>query len=124
MVADSKPAASVSKRGGRTKIADGSVRVWSEVGVTLPIFDAEGNSTYASLRFGFGHERICKSSSVVELDRTETLIDEFNEKVLEKRLQKYQRSTRRAVTQEDDEKPKKKKGKSVQERARKRREGK
>lgn len=123
MPSDPKPSKpSVAKRAGRTNLADGTVRVWSEVGVTLPVLDAAGESTYASIRFGFGHERICKNSTQAELDRQETLMDEFNETVLNKRLKKYQRATRRAVTQQDDDEKPTKKGKSVQERARKRRQ--
>ncbi len=62
------------------------VRIYSEVGMTLPIGD-----TTAHIRFTFGHERIAKNDTQAEIRRTEKLIDEFNEKVVQEKVQKYTR---------------------------------
>src|SRR6478735_2538606 len=69
---------------GRMKQTDGTVRVWSEVGLTVPVGD-----TTAHIRFLFGHERIAKNDTQEEIKRTEKLIDEFNEAVVEAKVRKY-----------------------------------
>lgn len=94
---------------------DGTVRVWSELGVTLPI-----GETTAHIRFSFGHERIAKSTQA-DIDRAEALVDEFNEKVLDKRVKKHVRTINRILNEAD--RPSKKgakKKKSVRDRARER----
>lgn len=107
-----------AKTGGVIFVGD-QVRVWSEVGVTLPI----GEST-AHLRFSFGHERLSKSGSQAEIQKTAALVDEFNEAELDRRVVKYRRLIGRILSAEDDEvdevRSKKNRKKSVQERAQKR----
>lgn len=85
------------KRSSFALMADGRVRMGSEVGVTLPV----GDST-AHIRFSFWHERIAKNDSQEELKRTAAQIDEFNEAELERRIRQYQRLIRR-VSEEEDE---------------------
>lgn len=80
----------VTEKRGRQRLEDGTVRVWSTVGATIPIPDSYGN-----IKFSFGHERIARSDSQESISKTEALIDEFNEKTLEKRLNKYFRMYRR-----------------------------
>lgn len=75
-------------------------RIWSTVGVTLPIPD-----TFASVRFSFGHERYAKSDKPKDLIAAEGEMHEFNEKVLERRLAEHK------AMLEDLVKPKKKKAK-------------
>lgn len=75
---------------GRQRLDDGTVRVWSTAGATVPIPD-----TYGSIRFSFGHERIARSDSPEQIKRTEALIHEFNEDVLEKRITQYLRMFKR-----------------------------
>lgn len=92
-------------------LPDGTVRVWSTVGATLPIPDSYGN-----IKFSFGHERIAKSSSQEEIRKTALLVDEFNEAELERRLKKYRRLFDRVMTEDEDDKPA---HESVRDRARK-----
>jgi hypothetical protein len=100
-----------TKNGGVILVGN-SVRVWSEVGVTIAVTDDPPQF----LRFSFGHERIAKSSSQEEIRKTAALVDEFNEAELDRRLAKYRRVVKRAGSEEHDGKPKKG---SVQDRARK-----
>lgn len=104
-----RPAAA-TKQGGVILVGD-SVRVWSEIGVTLPIGD-----TTAHIRFSFGHERVAKNSTQAEIARTSDLVDEFNEKELDKRLTKHVRTIKR-VLNEEQKAPKAKKKESVRDRA-------
>lgn len=76
----------IARSRGRVNQADGTVRVWSEVGLTLPVGD-----TTAHIRFLFGHERVAKNDSQAEITRTEKLIDEFNENVVAAKVRKYTR---------------------------------
>lgn len=84
---------------GRQKQSDGTVRVWSEVGLTLPVDD-----TTAHIRFLFGHERLAKNDTQAEIRKTEKLIDEFNERTVSDKVEKYTRLIRslQAAAQEDD----------------------
>lgn len=114
------PPKSAPKNGGVILVGE-SVRVWSEVGCTLPIGD-----TFASFRFSFGHERIAKNSTQAELTRTTALIDEFNAKELEARVEAYKRLVNRILAEGDDEDPEPRRNKkpkpstsSVRDRARK-----
>lgn len=91
--------------------ADGTVRVWSTVGATLPIPESYGN-----IKFSFGHERIAKSGAQEEIRKTALLIDEFNEAELERRLKKYRRLFDRVMNEDEDDAPA---HESVRERARK-----
>lgn len=75
---------------GRQRLEDGTVRVWSTCGATVPIPD-----TYGSIRFSFGHERIARSDSQEQIRKTENLIHEFNEATLEKRITQYLRMFKR-----------------------------
>lgn len=83
------PREGLTKRGSVIILGD-SVRVWSEVGVTIAVTDEPPQF----LRFTFGHERIAKSSSQADVVKAEALVDEFNEKILDKRLKKYRRMFR------------------------------
>lgn len=85
-MATSESTAQSRQRRGRQHLDDGTVRVWSEVGLTLPVGD-----TTAHIRFLFGHERIAKNSTEAEISRTEKLIDAFNEEVVERKVRKYTR---------------------------------
>lgn len=99
----------------KRKVADGeSVRVWSEVGVTVAVSDDPPQF----LRFTFGHERLAKNGTQEEIRKTANLVDEFNEAELERRIQKYKRLIRREMEDDDDDDdgPKKE---SVRDRARK-----
>lgn len=89
----SKPPA----RGTAILVGD-SVRVWSEVGVTVAVTEDPPQF----LRFTFGHERIAKNGSTEEIKRTAALVDEFNEAELERRLNKYRRILRRSTDDDDD----------------------
>ena len=103
--------------GGTLRMADGSVRVWSSVGVTIPI----QNDPPAFLRFSFGHERIAKKGTAAEVSRVADAVDEFNENELQKRLKKYVRMVRVISNDpEHEEKPKGKGKKSGRDRAMKR----
>lgn len=84
----------VQPKGAKPK----SVRVWSEVGVTLPIGD-----TYAHFRVSFGHERISPTDSTKDLKETTNLVDEFNEEQLDKMLRKYSRMVREALEEVTEE---------------------
>lgn len=99
MTTTPKKSVAVKKTAGRQRLDDGTVRVWSTVGATIPIPDSYGN-----IKFSFGHERIARSDSQDAITKTEALIDEFNEKTLEKRLNKYFRMYRRIDNEvsEDD----------------------
>jgi hypothetical protein len=77
---------------GSVIILGDSVRVWGSVGVTIAVTDDPPQF----LRFEFGHERISKNGTQEEIRKTATLIDEFNEKELDKRLKKYRRLFRSA----------------------------
>lgn len=78
------------------------VRVWSEVGVTIAVTD----DPMQFVRFTFGHERISKNSTAKEIARTANLVDEFNEREVEKRLRKYKRLVRReSAVQDSDDTP-------------------
>lgn len=104
---------------GQQRLKNGTVRVWAEVGATLPI-----TNTYGNIRFSFGHERIAKNDSVEELKRVEALIDEFNEAVLDRRLNVYRRLFEEIMGSEDDRPKAPKTSRSaVQERARKKLKG-
>lgn len=70
-----------------------SVRVWSEVGVTVAVSDDPPQF----LRFTFGHERIAKNSTQEEIRKTARLVDEFNEFELDRRVSKYKRLILREV---------------------------
>ncbi len=110
-----KSQASVNRQGGVILLGD-NVRVWSQIGVTLPL----GEDTTAHLRFDFGHERIAKKGTDDELRRVAALVDEFNEAELERRLSKYLRLIDRVLEGgDDDDEDEKPKG-SPRERARKR----
>lgn len=114
-----KKGAGVKGREGLTKqgsviILGDSVRVWSEVGVTIAVTDDPPQF----LRFTFGHERIAKNGTQEEIRKTATLVDEFNEKELDKRLKKYRRLFRATETVEVSEQP------TARERAKARLEGK
>ncbi len=91
-----------------TKTESTGVRVWSEVGLTIPIGD-----TTAHLRFAFGHERIAKNGTQEEIRKTAALVDEFNESELERRVEKYRRLITRVMQEQDEPEIK-----SVQARAR------
>lgn len=112
-MAESKKKAPIERTHSKPRITrdERGVVVGSEVGITLPIDD-----TTAHIRFSFWHERIAKDDTVEEIRKTVMLVDEFNEAELERRIKKYRRLVRREL----DGEPKKKKGKSVQERAKKR----
>lgn len=84
----------------KKKLPDRRVRVYSEVGVTIPIDD-----TTAHIRFLFGHERFAKNDTQEELKKTAAQVDEFNEAELERRVKKYQRLVRQ-INAEEDEEPK------------------
>lgn len=68
------------------KDPSGAVRVWGEVGLTLPVGE---NMAYVKVMFG--HERIAPDSSQATLRATRDLIDEFNQEVVEKQVEKYTR---------------------------------
>jgi hypothetical protein len=76
---------------GRQRLADGTVRVWSTAGATIPVPD----TPYANIRFSFGHERIARSGSQDAIKKTEQLVHDFNEEVLEKRISQYLRMFKR-----------------------------
>lgn len=78
-----------------------SVRVWSEVGVTIAVSDDPPQF----LRYTFGHERIAKNSTQEEIRKTARLVDEFNEAELERRIDKFARLLRAesVATDEDEE---------------------
>lgn len=78
-----------------------SVRVWSEVGVTIAVSDDPPQF----LRYTFGHERIAKNSTQEEIRKTARLIDEFNEAELDRRIGKFSRLLRResAATDREEE---------------------
>lgn len=97
MTTTPKKSVAVKKTAGRQRLDDGTVRVWSTVGATIPIPDSFGN-----IKFSFGHERIARSDSQESISKTEALIDEFNEKTLEKRLNKYFRMYRRIENESGD----------------------
>lgn len=84
---------------GSVIILGDSVRVWSSVGVTISVTDDPPQF----LRFEFGHERIAKNGTQEEIRKTATLIDEFNEKELDKRLKKYRRLFRSSEAVEPSE---------------------
>jgi hypothetical protein len=84
---------------GSVIILGESVRVWSEVGVTVAVTDDPPQF----LRFTFGHERIAPSSTQTDIKKTEALVNEFNEFILEKRLKQYQRMFRRSEIQVESE---------------------
>lgn len=76
-----------------------SVRVWSEVGVTIAVSDDPPQF----LRYTFGHERLAKNSTQEEIRKTARLVDEFNEAELDRRIGKYARLLRRETGAEDRE---------------------
>lgn len=95
---------------------DGSVRVWSSVGITVAITDDPPQF----LKLEFGHERIAKNDTTNELRRVARLIDEFNEAEIEKRVDQYSRLIKRHEVEVGETDPEPRRG-SVKERARRRR---
>jgi hypothetical protein len=69
----------------------GHVKVWSTIGIKVPIPDLPGGE----FSFEFGHERYAKSSSNEEIAKAARLADEFNELELERRFTKLLRQIRR-----------------------------
>lgn len=118
---------SSTRRSATAKAPAGSLRVWSEIHVKVPVPGLD----YTMFGFTFGHERFADGSSEASIARAEALCHEFNEKTLEKRLKKLLREVRMVeagVTAEERGEPEKKdkgkkKGGSVQDRVRKRMEG-
>lgn len=52
---------------------------------------------HSFVKFTYGHERMSPSDSAADLRRTEALIHEENEKVLDKRLKQYVRMIEREL---------------------------
>lgn len=105
------PRSTTKKSSDSTK----AVRVWSEVGVTVCITDDPPQY----LKFTFGHERLAKSGSQVELQKTARQIDEFNEAEIEKRIDQYTRLIKAHEIEVGETDPEPREG-SVKQRIRKR----
>lgn len=94
----------VSKSKKRTvrKTSDDRVVIGSEIGVSIPIGD-----TFAHLRFSFWSERFAKSDSRADIRKTAEEVDEFNERELDRRLQKHIKTVKAALREmyddDDDE---------------------
>lgn len=67
------------------------MRVYSEVGVTVAV--SEDPPQF--VRYTFGHERIARSDSTEEIERTERLVHEVNERMVEKRVRELVRLVKR-----------------------------
>lgn len=91
-------AVSETRSRGQRKQDDGSVRVWSEFGMTLPV-----GESMAFIKFAFGHERIAPNDNVETLKRTVADIDKFNEEEAERRIRKYTRLVSAWESDEQDQ---------------------
>lgn len=76
--------------------ADGTVRCWSSIGLTLPL---EGID-YGSYRIDFGHERISPADDQDSLNETFALIEELNERKLDRAIRKHQRLVAQVMNEE------------------------
>lgn len=103
--------------------SDKQVRVWSTVGVKVPVPGLE----YTMVEFSFGHERWAKASTQEAIADAGRMVEEFNSTYLDKHLRKLLRDIRRIDSKVSHESgvssAKKKKGKkdssgSVQDRVR------
>ncbi len=81
-----------SKGAGKSETPDGTVRVWSSFGLSLPIGDS-----YAHFKCDFGHERIAKSSKKSDIDNVADAIDSYNEERLLGIIERYSEIVKDAV---------------------------
>lgn len=71
-----------------------SVRVWQEIGLTINVTEDPPQF----VRITFGHERISPDDSEASLKQTERKIHDFNEEILEKRVEQLLREMKRVTS--------------------------
>lgn len=91
-------AVSETRSRGMRKQTDGTVRVWSEFGMTIPV-----GESMAFIKFTFGHERIAPDSSETTLRKVTADIDKYNEEEAERRIRKYTRLVTAWEADEEDQ---------------------
>ena len=79
--------------------ADGSLRVWAEVGITIALT----NDPPQFLRTLVGHERMTQGSSLKALKSAVADVQEFNEQWLQKHVKKARRIALSSMAEADEE---------------------
>lgn len=83
---------------GRTPVAGNrSVRVYSEIGITVAITDDPPQFAKVTV----GHERMARNDTDEEIERAEARAYKVNEKIVERRLRQMVRLARGVEQQED-----------------------
>lgn len=80
---------------GRKPQPDGTVRVWSEMGMTVQITDDPPQY----VKFSVGHERLAPDASEETLDKYAAVVDEYNERWANRVLRRLERLARRVERQ-------------------------